>query len=87
MLKDQNIPNAGLEDIPLYVNIRKSGITKVATCPHLFPCVEVIGWILPQANASSMIISNIEGQNFSSFTPAYISKACKLIASTNHDDR
>ena len=31
MIKDHNVPDAGLEDIPLYVNIRKSGITKVST--------------------------------------------------------
>ena len=28
MIKDQTIPDVGLEDIPLYVNIRKYAITK-----------------------------------------------------------
>ena len=46
-IKDRNVPDAGLEDIPLYVNIRKSSITKVSTHPEIFPCAEVIGWILP----------------------------------------
>ena len=27
---------------------KRSGITKVATRPELFPCAEVIGWILSQ---------------------------------------
>ena len=42
MIKNENVSDAGLEDIPLYVNIRKSGITKVAMRPDLFPCAEVI---------------------------------------------
>ena len=58
MIKDQTVPDAGLEDIPLYVNIRKSTITKVTTCLEIFPCVEVIGWILPRENAATMIMSN-----------------------------
>ena len=78
MIKDQTVPDAGLEDIPLYVNIRKSSITKVATRLELFPCVEVIGWILPWAYATTMIMSNTEGQPFASFSPAYIAKSCKL---------
>ena len=80
IMKDQTVPYAGFEDIPLYVNISKSSITKVATHPKIFPCAEVIGWILPRANTSTMIISNTKGQEFSSFTPAYINKACKLLA-------
>ena len=61
MIKDQTIPDAGLEDISLHVNIRKYAIKKVATCPKLFPCAEVISWILPQEDAATMIMSNKEG--------------------------
>ena len=78
MIKEQSVPDARLEDIPLYVNIRKSGITKVATRPELFPCAEVIRWILPREDTGTMIISNTQGQAFTSFTLAYITKACKL---------
>ena len=49
MIKDQNVSNVGLKDIPLYVNIRKLGITKVATRPEFFPFAQVIGWIIPRA--------------------------------------
>ena len=80
MIKHQNVSDAGLEDILLYVNIRKSGITKKAMHPELFPYAEVIGWIIPLANSSTMIISNVEGKAFSSFTPTYITKSCKLPA-------
>ena len=60
MIKDQNVPDAGLEDIPLYVNIRRLGITKVSTRPEILPCAEVIKWILPRVDASTMIMSNTE---------------------------
>ena len=78
MIKDHTVPDVGLEDISLYENIRRSGITKVSTRPDIFPCAEVIGWILPQADARTMIMSNIEGKYFSSFTPTYIAKICNL---------
>ena len=80
MIKHQNVLDEGLEDILLYVNIRKPGITNKAMSPDLFPCVEVIRWIIPQENSSTMIISNAEGKAFASFTPTYITKSCKLPA-------
>ena len=43
MIKDKTIPYVGLEDMSLYINIKISSITKVATFPELFPCAEVIG--------------------------------------------
>ena len=78
MIKHQNVSYAGLEDILLYVNIRKSGITKKATRIELFSCDEVIEWIIPRENSSTMIISNAEGKAFSSFAPTYITKSCKI---------
>ena len=60
MVKDQTVPDVGLEDISLYVNIRKSTNKKVATHLKIFPCAEVIGWILPQVDAATMIMSNTE---------------------------
>ena len=47
MIKDQKVLDAVLEDIPLYTNIMKVGITNVSTRPKIFPCAKVIGWILP----------------------------------------
>ena len=46
--------------------------------PKILPCAEVIGWILPRTDPTTMIISNQEGKSFASFTPAYITKACKF---------
>ena len=78
MIKDQKVSYAGLEYIPLDVNIIKSGIAKVSMHPELFPCAEVIGWIIPRADVGTMIISNNEGQAFASLTPSFTSKACKI---------
>ena len=38
MIKDKIVPYAGLEYISLYVNIKRSSITKVATFPNIFSC-------------------------------------------------
>ena len=47
MIRDQNIPDVGLEEIIIYQNVRKSYNNKDATRSELFPCSEFIGWILP----------------------------------------
>ena len=46
MIVQKRVPEAGLEELALYDNILRYGITKVATRPELFPCTEDIGWIL-----------------------------------------
>ena len=47
MIREKNVPNVGLEEMSLYQNIKNSRITKSATHLELFPCLEVIEWILP----------------------------------------
>ena len=68
----------GLEDIPIYANIKKSAIMKVSTCPELFPCAKLIRWILPREYVTKMILSNINGQGLATYSPAYVAQACKL---------
>ena len=58
MISNQNVPDAGFEELTIYANIEKSALMKVATRPELFPCSEVISWILPKANVTTMILSN-----------------------------
>ena len=79
MIGDQNVPDASFKEMIIYQNIRNSGITKVVTRLELFPYSEVIGRILPQTNPTSRIISNIKGEDFTSFTPSYITLAYKLV--------
>ena len=55
----KEVPDTGLEEESIYANIEKFSIMKVATRPELFPCSEVIGWILPRADTTIMIIGNV----------------------------
>ena len=66
ILKEKKVPKEGLEDLVLYDNILKSGITKVSTRPDIFPFFEVIGWILAKFDARGMIMYNVEDKGFSS---------------------
>ena len=49
----------GLEEESIYANIEISSLMKIATRPELFPCGEVIGWILPWANVTTMILEDV----------------------------
>ena len=59
MISNQKVPDAGFEELTIYANTEKSTLMKVATRPKLFPCSEVIGWILPRADVTKMILENI----------------------------
>ena len=67
-----------MENLVLYHNILRSGITKVSTRPDIFPCAEVIEWILPKVDAAGMVMNNVEDKGFASFTPRFIAKAYNL---------
>ena len=58
MISSQNVPDVGFEDMPIYANIERSALMKVATMPELLPCSEVISWILPRAYVMRMILEN-----------------------------
>ena len=38
MISNQDVPNAGFEELTIYANIEKSALMKVATRTELFPC-------------------------------------------------
>ena len=40
----------------------------------------MINWILPKADVTKMILSNVDGQGFVAYSPTYVSQACKLPA-------
>ena len=52
MISNQDVPNAGFEELTIYANIKKSALMKVDTRPELFPYSEVIGWILPREDVT-----------------------------------
>ena len=58
MIANQNVPNAKFEELTIYANIKKSTLMKVATRPELFPCSEVISWILHRVDVTMMILEN-----------------------------
>ena len=58
MISKHDVPDVGFEELTIYANIKKSALMKVATRPELFPCSEVIGWILPRADVIMMILAN-----------------------------
>ena len=78
MISNQNVPNAGFEELTIYANIEKPSLMMVATRPELFPCSKVINWILPKANVTMMILENTSKQGYASYNPAYVSLAYHL---------
>ena len=78
MISNQNVPDAGFEELMIYANIEKSALMKVATRPELFPCSEVIGQILPREDVATMILENTAKQGYGAYIPAYVSMAYHL---------
>ena len=70
MIANQNVPDAGFEELTIYANIEKSTLMKVATRPELFPCSEVIGWILPRVDVTTMILENTAKQGYAAYSHA-----------------
>ena len=84
MISSQTVPDAGFEDIHIYEDIERSALMKVATRPELFPCSEVIGWMLPRADVTRMILANTENQGYAAYIPAYVSMAYHLPSPQNY---
>ena len=78
MISSQSVPDVGFEDMYIYINIERSALMKVDTRPELFPCSEVIGWILPRSDVTRMILENTEKQGYAAYNPAYVSMAYNL---------
>ena len=78
IIKYKSVPDAGLEDLPIYANIETSAIMKPSTRLEIFPCAEVIGWMLPKMDITKRILLNIEGQGFAAYILAYVAQSCKF---------
>ena len=72
LITRREVPDMGLEEESIYTNIERSSLMKIATRPELFPCSEVFGWILPQANVTTMILENVERQGYAAYSPGYV---------------
>ena len=69
------VPDIGFEEENIYVNIETSSLMNIATRPKLFPCSEVIGWILPRADVTTMILENVDKWGYATYSPRYVSLA------------
>ena len=58
MISNQDVPDVGFEELTIYATIEKSTLMKVVMGLELFPCSEVISWILPKADVTKMILEN-----------------------------
>ena len=78
MISNQNIPDVSFEEMTIYANIEKSTLMKVATRPELFPCSEVIGWILPREYVTQIILGNTAKKGYATYSPTYVSMSYHL---------
>ena len=60
LITQREVPDTSFEEETIFANIERFALMRVATKPKLFPCSEVIGWILPRADVTTMILANIE---------------------------
>ena len=60
LISHHELPNTGFEEETIYANIERSALMKIATRPELFPCSEVIGWILPRVDVTTIILANTD---------------------------
>ena len=78
LISKQEVPDTRFEELTIYANIEKSTLMKIATRPELFPCSEVIGWILPRADVTTMILSNNSKQGYAAYSLGYVSLSYHL---------
>ena len=60
LITHHKVPDTGFEEETIYANIERSALMRVATRPKLFSCSEVIGWILPRPDVTTMILANVD---------------------------
>ena len=78
LISNHEVPDTGFEELTIYANIEKYALIKIATRPELFPCSEVIGWILPRADMTTMILANTAKQGYAAYNTGYVSLAYHL---------
>ena len=51
---------------------------RIATRPELFPCAEVIDWIMPWEDVTTIILEDVNKQGYAAYSPGYVSLAYHL---------
>ena len=72
LITHHEVLDTGFEEETIYANIERSVLMRVATKPELFPCSEVIGWILPRADVTTMILANIYKHGYAAYRHLHI---------------
>ena len=78
LITHREVPDIDFEEETIYANIERSALMRVATRPELFLWSEVIGWILPRADVTTMILANVDKQGYAAYSPGYVSLAYNL---------
>ena len=78
LITRREAPNIDFEEETIYANIERSSLMKIATRLELFPCSEVIGWILPRADVTTMILENVAKHGYAAYSPGYVALAYHL---------
>ena len=78
VISNQDVPDAGFEELTIYANIKKYAMMKVDTRPELFPYSEAIGWILPREDMTTMLLENTTKEGYVAYIPSYVSLAYHL---------
>ena len=78
--RNEEQENANIEEDLIYQNIRRSRLHKEETRFYLFPCVEVISWLIPNIYITTHIIKDFSGKGITSFHSTQLEKSCQVIA-------
>ena len=78
LITHREVPHTGFEEETIYANIERSALMRVATRPELFPCSEVIGWILPRVDVTTMIFANVDKQGYAAYSLGYVALSYHL---------
>ena len=71
LISHHEVPDTGFEEETIYANIERSSLMKIATRTEIFPCSEVIGWIMPRVDVTTMILANTAKQGYAAYSPSY----------------
>jgi hypothetical protein len=76
MFKKSNfsIETKELDELQAFNNIRKSGIFKVVAHPMVFPCIDIISWILKNIDINNQYVCNAKKEPIASFRLEFLAK-------------
>jgi hypothetical protein len=71
-------PDIIILDDQVFLNIKTSYLHRVAFRTPVFPCIEILGWIIHHAYTVKCTINNAEGECVGVFLPIEVQKYSKL---------